>query len=246
MAIQKPPFPEVQRVAVAKAHKRHLAREVNPGVAVEPAPSGYRLGAPHRDKAAWEIQILDAFGTRSVSAARVFLDQLAALRRPAYGADGKWAPNEVDLNALVAMVNSVRPRNEMEAALAAQMAAIHLLTARILGEAASVEGWVNPEKAALAAKMARTFAQQCDAMNRLKGRVGKQSIKVRYERHNHQHVHIEGGAPEILGQGRALAVTRTAFRSRNSGAALGLAPLSGEDPGGFPVSGSGRDGEGQM
>ena len=124
------------------------------------------------------------------------VDQLAALCRPASGVDGQWAPNEVDLNAMVAMVNSVRPRNEIEAALASQMAAMHLLTARILGEAAAVDGWVNPEKAALAAKMARAFAQQCDALNRLKGRVGKQSIKVKYERHNHQHVHIGGGRPK--------------------------------------------------
>lgn len=239
MSKLKPPLPAVQRGAIDKARKRHLARAFNPGVAVEPAKRGYRLGSPHRDREAWEVQILDAFGTRSVSVAMVFLDQLAALCRPASGVDGQWAPNEIDLNAMVAMVTGMKPRNEIEAALAAQMVAIHILTARILGEAASIDGWVNPEKAALAAKMAKTFAQQCDTMHRIKGRGGKQSIRVRYEKHTHQHVHVEGGASEILAQGRAHAGAQTAILSRNSGPVVDLAALPGADPGGLTMSESG-------
>ncbi len=202
---RKPAVPAIQTPAIAEALARHLARPINPGVVVALHKTGYSLDAPHRDQEGWEIQILDAFGTRSVSAARVFLDQLAGLCRPAIGGNGEWAPNEVDLNAMLAMVNSVRPRNEIEAALAAQMAAIHILTARIFGEAASVEGWVNPDKAALGARLAKTFAQQCETLHRLKGRVGRQSIKVKYERHNHQHVHVarpDGGVGEIPDQSR--------------------------------------------
>ncbi len=241
MSKRKPALPAIERAAVDSARKRHSARPINPGVIVAPAKTGYRLVAPHRDEEAWKILILDAFGTRSVSTARVFLDQLAAICRPAAGVDGQWAPNEVDLNALVGMVNSVRPRNEIEAALAAQMAAIHILTARLLAEAVEVDGWVNSEKAALAVKMARTFAQQCDTLNRLKGRVSRQSIKVKYERHNHQHVHVEGGASEILGQARALAGAKTTLQSRNGDAAVVVATLPCADAIGPAVSGAGGE-----
>lgn len=241
MTKRKPSLPNANRPAIEEARKRHLARPLNPGVVVDYGKAGYRLSAPHRDQEAWEVQILDAFGTRSVSAARVFLDQLAAICRPATNAAGQWAPNQVDLNAMVAMVNSVRPRNEIEAALAAQMAAMHILTARVLAEAASVEGWVSPDKAALASKLVRTFAQQCDTLNRLKGRVGRQSIKVKYERHEHQHVHVEGGASEILGQGRALAGAKTTLQPRNGDATVVVATLPCEDAIGLAMSGAGGE-----
>ncbi len=239
----KPDVPPVQRAAIDKARRRHHARPVNPGVLVEPNEAGYHLAAPHRDREAWEVQILDAFGTRSQSVGMVFLDQLAALCRPAIRDDGQWSPNEVDLNAMLAMVTGARPRNEIEAALAAQMAATHVLTSRVFAEAALVDGWVNPEKAMLAAKLAGTFAKQVDTMNRLKGRTGKQSIKVKYERHNHQHVHMQpGGASEILDQARAPA----ALQCRNHSAALERAPLPGEDQIRRSVSGSRGEGEGEM
>ena len=97
-----------------------------------------------------------------------------------------------------------------------------------MAEAAAVDGWVNSDKAALATKMAGTFAKQYDVLNCGKGRIGKQSIKVKYERHDHQHVHVKGGcqksstkpahtrrsgleiAASIMNSPRSLARTRSA------------------------------------
>jgi hypothetical protein len=92
-------------------------RPLPPSVLIEPAgPGGWSLGAPPGDLESWRLQILDAFGTRSKDAARTFLDQLAALciGDPHAGQLG-WPPDQGQLDAAVSMVDSVRPRNEIEA-----------------------------------------------------------------------------------------------------------------------------------
>lgn len=69
------------------------------------------------------------------------------------------------------------------------------LSARSLGS-----GYVVPEDAAIAGKLARTFVMQIDALSRLKGKrsSSKQTITVRQEKHghHHQHVHVEGEGRE--------------------------------------------------
>lgn len=47
---------------------------------------------------------------------------------------------------MVSMVNGVRPRNEIEAAFAAQMVAVHLLTMRCAHHALRNEDWLDPLK----------------------------------------------------------------------------------------------------
>ncbi|MEP6968410.1 MAG: hypothetical protein ABI906_10045, partial [Pseudomonadota bacterium] len=116
-------MPETIRPFVDKARERHQRRSPQPGVKVGTAKTGgWFLDAPHRELEAWEVQIAEAFGTRSESACRVFLDQLAQLCSPA-SADlmAPWSPNERELNAALAVVSGSKPKNEMQAAQAAQM-----------------------------------------------------------------------------------------------------------------------------
>jgi len=63
----------------------------------------------------------------------------------------------------------------------------------------------------IAGKLVRTFVMQTDALARLKGRTGKQTIKVRYERHDHQHVHVGEGALAKGTQGRTPYVREDPF-----------------------------------
>jgi len=73
------------------------------------------------------------------------------------------------------------------------MVAVHFMTMKVSGETLR-HGWTDARNAAIAGKLARTFAQQMDTLARQRGRVGKQTIKVRIERHEHRHVHLgEGG-----------------------------------------------------
>ncbi|MEO8926404.1 MAG: hypothetical protein ABI306_04500 [Caulobacteraceae bacterium] len=215
--------------------KRHPSAEV-----VSDCVDGHQTIAPaHADREAWEIQLYDAFGTRSAKVIGLFLDQLSHLCRED-APNGPWRPNEAELNAMIGMVNGVRPRNEIEAALAAQMVAVHLLTMRSAHHALRHEDWLDPIKAAVVAKLARTFAQQCDTLNRLKGRVGKQTIRVRYERHDHKHVHVGEGGPGIGVQAFA---SIPASPGRIGGATGGehepLPALPGPHANGSAVPGSG-------
>jgi hypothetical protein len=109
-----------------------------------------------------------------------------------------WRPNETQLNAALAFVSGIRPRNEVEAALAAQMLAIHFMTMRVATEALKY-GLVDARTASAAAKLARTYAAQVSALERSRGKgsTTRQKIVVRHEKHvhTHQHVHIEQGVP---------------------------------------------------
>jgi hypothetical protein len=123
----------------------------------------------------------------------VFLDQLAQLCTLVRNESGNLVPSELELNAALNIVSGVHPRNEMEAALAAQMVAVHFMTMRVASQTLHTN-WTVARTTAIAGKLARTFAMQSDALARLKGRTGKQTIKVRYERHDHRHVHVGEGS----------------------------------------------------
>lgn len=236
--VAKPPMSEAIRPFVDKARERHMRRPPTPGVRVTGGkPEGWAPTSPHRDLDAWEIQIAEAFGTRSESAYRTFLGQLAQLCSPA-AADlmAPWSPNERELNAALAIVSGMKPKNEMQAAQAAQIVAIHLLTMQTASKALQA-GWTDHRTIAVAAALARTFTAQIDTMAKLKGRTGRQKISVKVERHihhhEHQHLHTdrEGGGSEFGGRPQTPA-TRVLSRK---GAVPALEPdqrpaLSGPDP----------------
>ncbi len=208
----KPPMPAILEPVAMEAKARLSRRHVNPGVAVEVekvSRFGYRLASPHSDYESWEAMICDALGTRSVSTAKTFVHSLTQLCsqnfHPVEGEEGggEWCPDEFELNMVLNIATSIKPRNEMEAALAAQMTAVHMMTMKTAARA--LEGWgTDPRAAALSAKLARTFTLQWEALMRYRGkrRTTRQTITVSHEKHihHHQHVHIEGGGSEIGGQ----------------------------------------------
>ena len=213
-AADKPPMPENMEASAAKAIKRHQRRLLSPGVAVEVVKAGepYVIASPHQDSAAWEAMICDALGTRSVGTAKTFLYQLTELCsqnwHPAEveGEYGQWCPDELELNMVLNMVTGIKPRNELEAAQAAQMVAVHLMTMRV--SARALRGAVVvPQDAAIAGKLARTFVMQAEGLARLRGRkpATRQTITVKQEKHvhNHQHVHVHRGEEETRSQPQA-------------------------------------------
>lgn len=185
-------------------------QDVNPhdveGPAVVLTPengASYRFDAVRGDRATWEKQICQAFGARRLSAAVAFLDQLIALCTVSYDkAQARWKPSELELNFAVGLIDSIRPRNQMEAALAAQMVAVHFMqmrvSSRVLGEQDADARDANAREASVAGKLARTFAMQMDTLMRMRGkRSTRQTINVRHEKHIHTHQHIvaSGSAP---------------------------------------------------
>lgn len=183
------------------AQSRAYSRAYPPGVMLEPA--GFdreHWTAPHNDDSLWMLQLADAFGTRSSAVISTFLGQLEALAgRNHWDEEARqWRLDENQFSAALALVNSVKPRNEMEAALAAQMVAIHWLTMKATARALRYDG--DTRTAATAGKLARTFTLQMEALQKLRGRrrTARQSITVRKELH--QHVHYHRGEGESEGQ----------------------------------------------
>jgi hypothetical protein len=223
----KPPMTANLASEALKARERHKRRTANPGVHLDVEKGeayGYRLASPHSDTDSWRAMICDALGTRSEATALSFLDHLTGLCRRNWHPDdeeggGEWVPDEGQLNMILMMVAGIRPKNEMQAALAAQMVAVHLMTMAVSERCLRTYGCADPRLLSAASKLARTFAIQTEALAKLQGRrTSRQKITVSYERHEHQHVHVHRGDQDNGGQPHA------------KGSDAPLAALLSEDP----------------
>ena len=174
------------------AETRVYGRPHPPGIMLEPAGRGAEhWTSPHNEPDLWGLQLADAFGTRSRAVISTFLAQLSELCGETHWDDEakQWRLDENAYSAALAMVNSIKPRNEMEAALAAQMVAIHLMQMKVAARAIKFD--YDTKTAAVAGKLARTFAMQLETLQRLRGKqkTTRQSIRVKKELHQHVHYH---------------------------------------------------------
>lgn len=201
----KQTYVEAGKVAEAELYKKPIA----PGIILEPGPNdNWRWTSPHSDFSLWEVQLHTAFGTRSVALVDVFVRQLRDLCPDEWDADlHRWKTNETYLNAALALVNDVQPRNASEASLAAQMVAIHWLQMRLAHDALNRHGMVLEKQAALASKLARTYTMQLEQLRAMRGekKPVRQTITVRktLKQEVHYHDHRTGGGAETDGQPQA-------------------------------------------
>lgn len=198
---KKPDPPENLKAGEAEARAFADTLPLMPGVIVEDRKDRWEAMAPHNDEELWLLQLVQAFGTRSTALLRTFLYQLARLCPEAWDPDRQaWKTNETTWNAVLALVADWKPENSAQAALAAQMAATHMMTMKLSEQALNRGNTVYERDAAIASKLARTFAMQCETMQALKGqsRVARQSIHV--TRESHQHIHYHEGGRENDGQ----------------------------------------------
>jgi len=92
----------------------------------------------------------------------------------------------------------------MQAALAAQMVAVHLMMMEVSERCLRTYKCADPHLLSAASKLARTFAIQSETLAKLQGRkTSRQKITVSYERHEHKHMHVHGGEKENGGQPHA-------------------------------------------
>jgi hypothetical protein len=100
--------------------------------------------------------------------------------------------DERGLNFMLSVIKGVKPRDEVEALLAAQMAAVHtaiMTFARRLGHVETIPQQDSAERAFN--KLARTFAAQVEALKRYRSR-GDQTVRV-------EHVTVNEGGQAIVG-----------------------------------------------
>ena len=94
---------------------------------------------------------------------------------------------------MLSMVTGIEPKDQMEAMLAAQMAALHMQMMTFARRLSNADTYLESEMAEKAFnKLARTFTTQMEALNRYRGK-GQQKMTV-------EHVHVHDGGQAIVGQ----------------------------------------------
>lgn len=180
---REPTEVETKRIGEAIERSAHRQRPVKATI------KKAKLAAPHSDQAGHLIMLLEALGTGSIEFG---LENLAALEMVTRERGIDRALRAAPLNAGFALVQAVAPENELEAALAIQMAGTHALATELLGKAKQTEMTDHLQLYGnLAVKLQRTFAAQIEALARLRGK-GQQTVRV-------EHVTVQPGAQAIVG-----------------------------------------------
>lgn len=187
------------------------------------------------------IRLVDAFGTLSLSFYSAEIGRLMNVIAP-----GGEVPSEHVMNAALALVASVKPRNETEAALAVQMAGTHALSMEMLRRLWKA---TDPQRADtyanIATKVQRTFLGQLDTLQRMRKR-GGQKVTVR-----HTHVYNQGGqalvAERITGGTPAGYLEKLERPHELDAAAVALEPaLRSPEPGRPALSGPKGTGQAEV
>jgi hypothetical protein len=130
--------------------------------------------------------LMQALGTTDPYFADGLLHQLAVA-----GMHGRTV-DERELNFKLSIVNGIKPKDQVEAMLAAQMAAVHMATMTFARRLMHVENLPQQDSAERAFnKLARTFAAQVEALKRYRTR-GEQTVRV-------EHVTVNEGGQAIVG-----------------------------------------------
>jgi hypothetical protein len=185
----QPPYTltDPERQAIERVKERRERTTPAPRFKIELSATGtVRISADHPEPAACHILLADALGTGDYDLACGLLTQLTDVSR-----SGKVATQQ-ELNFMLCVVRGINPRDETEALLAAQMAAIHnatMVAARRLNHVETIPQ--QDSASSMLNKLARTFASQVEALKKYRSG-GEQTIKV-------QHVTVNDGGKAIVG-----------------------------------------------
>jgi hypothetical protein len=147
---------------------------------------------PDGEHAAWWQRLQKALGTTSSDFVNASLVQIQAAARSPWGTVSEQA-----INAALAMIEAATPRDEIEAALAVQMACTHTTAMAVLAklDAAFVTERRVAAFGSAAARLLRAYAMQVEVLRRLR-HGGHQFVRV-------EHVHINEGGQAVIGNVKA-------------------------------------------
>jgi hypothetical protein len=202
LAKRSPPDP-IERAEIEKAKRRTKARTPRIAINIEDrGTAGRALYPDHCDEEGHRYRLVDTFGTRSLEFVRAMLDGLGNATAD-HSLDYDFSPgrsNQVAMNAALAVISGVRPKDEIEAMLAAHMALTNIALLELFRRTRGVianhryegDGIKRLDVLCnLTNKFMRTYTMQVEALSR-KRRKGEQNIKVK-------HVHVYAGAQAIVG-----------------------------------------------
>ncbi len=202
LAKRSPPN-EVERAEIKRARKRTKARAPRIVMHIEDRGTGKRVRYPdHSDEEGHRYRLADAFGTRSLQFVNSMLKGLGKATED-HSENLDFGPGKVDqlaFNAALAVIDGVRPKDEIEAMLAAHMVLTNIalleLFARTRGAIAGHIYQGNGIKRLdvlgnLTTKFMRAYTMQVEALAR-KRRKGEQTVTVK-------HVHVHAGGQAVVG-----------------------------------------------
>lgn len=128
--------------------------------------------------------------------------------------------SESELNFILSVIKDIKPNDQLEAMLTAQMAAVHIMMMRIMPGFASAEALPQQDLVDRAVnKLARTFTTQLEALKRY--RIGgEQKVTV-------QHVSVSEGGQAIVGN--VMQTARTTAAEKSTKPTLALTDASGTE-----------------
>ena len=136
----------------------------------------------------WRPRLARALGTVSNDFVRASLLQLQGAARSPYG-----TISELAINAALAMIEAAAPKDELEGALAVQMACTHTAVMAVLAKMDSGFGTERRIAAfgSTAARLMKAYAMQMEVLRRLR-HCGQQFVRV-------EHVHVNEGGRAVIG-----------------------------------------------
>jgi hypothetical protein len=154
-------------------------------------PSGYVCGtngSARRRKQSVVVTPYKALGTVSTDFVRASLLQLQGAARSPFG-----TISEIHINGALAMIEAAAPRDELEGALALQLACTHTAAMSVL---AKMDSGLGTERrtavfGSTAARLLKAYAMQLEVLRRLRNG-GQQFVRV-------EHVHITDGGQAVIG-----------------------------------------------
>ena len=145
-----------------------------------------RIAADHPEPAIGHLLLMEELGTTEADSLDGLLGQLANAAGQGQKVD------EHGLNFMLSVVKGVEPNDQVEAMLAAQMAAVHMATMTFARRLAHVDNITQQDSAERAFnKLVRTFTTQVEALKRYRTG-GEQKVTV-------EHVTVNEGGQAIVG-----------------------------------------------
>ena len=150
-----------------------------------------KVHPPDGEDENWWRRLNNALGTTSSDFVNASLFQIQAAARSPLG-----GISELSMNAALAMIEAAAPKDEIEGALAVQMACTHTAAMAVLAKldvAFATERRVAAFGSA-AARLMRAYAMQVEVLRRLRNG-GQQFVRV-------EHVHVNDGGQAVIGNVR--------------------------------------------
>jgi hypothetical protein len=184
---RKPKYqPNAEETAALKKYFLRRGKETAPRMKVENTAQGTSVSTDHPDNQLGNLLLMEALGTADYDFFHGLLLQLS---------NGSSRGDKVDerlLNFMLSVIKGIKPRDQIEIMLAAQMAAIHdaiMTCTERLADAKAIQ-WQDSAGRTLN-KLSRTFATQMEALTRYRTG-GEQKVTV-------QQVSVSEGGQAIVG-----------------------------------------------